>query len=106
MKGEQDVLEKVIITPRGPVIGSLNKRKDGTVSALSMRAIWLDILPVNGLINIHKAGSFKDFRDACQDWPLSSLSMVYACYGMLIRTILGFIASIYFILEIRLKRQG
>ena len=78
VKGAQDVLENVIITPRGPVIGSFNKRKDGTVSALSMRAIWLDILPVDGLINIHKAGSFQDFRNACQDWPLSSLSMVYA----------------------------
>ena len=73
IKGHDDVYERVLETPRGPIVA----RGPGD-EALSLRAIWLDPLPVRGMLRIHKSRSFEQFRAACADWPLSSLSMVYA----------------------------
>lgn len=73
VKGSPDVIERVLETPRGPIVA----RGPGG-EALSLRAIWLDPRPVRGMLDIHRARTFEQFRDACADWPLSSLSMVYA----------------------------
>ena len=73
IKGADDVIERVVITPRGPIVA---EGPDG--EALSLRAIWLDTRPVRGMLTIHKSRSFEEFRSACADWPLSSLNMVYA----------------------------
>ncbi len=73
IKGAPDVTERVLETPRGPIVA-----QGPGGEALSLRAIWLDPLPLRGLLTVHKARSFAQFRDACNDWPLSSLSMVYA----------------------------
>ena len=73
VKGADDVIERVVITPRGPIVA------EGPDSeALSLRAIWLDTPPVRGMLTMHKSRSFEEFRAACADWPLSSLNMVYA----------------------------
>ena len=76
VKGGPDVDEPVLETPRGPIVA----RGPGG-EALSLRSIWLDPLPVRGMLEIHKASDFEQFREACADWPLSSLSMVYADRG-------------------------
>ena len=73
VKGADDVIERVVITPRGPIVA---EGPDG--EALSLRAIWLDTRPVRGMLTMHKSRSFEEFRSACADWPLSSLNMVYA----------------------------
>ena len=73
VKGAPDEIERVLETPRGPIVA----RGPGG-EALSLRAIWLDPLPVRGMLDIHRAETFDQFRGACADWPLSSLSMVYA----------------------------
>ena len=75
VKGGPDVVEEVVVTPRGPVIGAAVG--DG-VGAMSLRATWLDPRPVTGLLGVHRARSFEEFRDLCEEWPLSSLNMVYA----------------------------
>ena len=73
VKGAPDVIERVIVTPRGPIVAEGPDRE-----ALSLRAIWLGVQPVRGMLTVHKSRSFEEFRNACADWPLSSLSMVYA----------------------------
>ena len=73
VKGRDDVTERVVVTPRGPIVA-----EGPGGEALSLRAIWLDTLPVRGMLAIHKSRSFEEFRTNCGDWPLSSLNMVYA----------------------------
>ena len=75
VKGKPDVVEKVVVTPRGPIVGAA---VGGGVGAMSLRATWLDPRPVNGLMGVHRAGSFEEFRTICEAWPLSSLNMLYA----------------------------
>ncbi len=73
VKGQDDVIERVVVTPRGPVVA-----EGPGGEALSLRAIWLDTLPVRGMLAIHRSRTFEEFRANCGDWPLSSLNMVYA----------------------------
>ena len=73
VRGAPDVAERVLVTPRGPIVGAATGS-----SALSLRAKWLDTTPVRGLLTIHRARTFEEFRECCGDWPLSSLNMVYA----------------------------
>ena len=73
VKGAPDVNERVVITPRGPIVA-----EGPGGEALSLRAIWLGIQPVRGMLTVHKSRTFEEFRAACADWPLSSLNMVYA----------------------------
>ncbi len=73
VKGAADVVERVVVTPRGPIVA---EGPDG--EALSLRAVWLGIQPIRGMLTVHKSRSFEEFRAACADWPLSSLNMVYA----------------------------
>ncbi|MFM7150993.1 MAG: penicillin acylase family protein, partial [Gemmataceae bacterium] len=75
VKGSAPVTESVLITPRGPIISpGLHE----TSQALSLRATWLDPLPVTGLFRIHQVGSFEEFRAAFRHWPVAAQNMVYA----------------------------
>lgn len=74
VKGRDDVIERVLITPRGPIVGAL---VGGSVS-MSLRATWLDPRPVEGLLTAHLVRSFEDLRQACRQWPAYSLNVVYA----------------------------
>ena len=75
VKGGPDVVEQVVVTPRGPVIGP---ELDSNGDSLSMRATWLDHRPIEGLLTVHRARSFEEFRRALHQWPLTPLHMVYA----------------------------
>ena len=75
VKGGEDVVEEVVVTPRGPIIGPA---LGGGVGAISIRATWLDPRPVSGLLSVHRAQSFEEFRHAFEEWPYLSLNMVYA----------------------------
>lgn len=75
LKGGEPVEEEVLVTPRGPIIGPA---LEGKVGAISLRATWLDPRPVNGLLQIHRARSFEEFRRAFEQWPALPLNMVYA----------------------------
>ena len=70
-----DVVEEVVVTPRGPIIGPALHPDMGSIS---MRATWLDPRPARGLMDVHKARSFEEFRRTFQEWPLMSLNMLYA----------------------------
>jgi len=75
VKGHRDVVEEVLITPRGPIIGPA---LDGEQGAISMQATWLRPVPVVGLLGVHRARSFDEFRACFRDWPAASLNVAYA----------------------------
>jgi penicillin amidase len=75
VKGARPVTEEVLETPRGPIIGPA---LEGEVGAVSLRAVWLDPLPVQGLLGLHRVRSFEEFRQALALWPSIPLNMVYA----------------------------
>ncbi|MFO0877467.1 MAG: penicillin acylase family protein [Gemmataceae bacterium] len=75
VKGEAAVEERVLITPRGPIISpALTEAPVG----LSLRATWLDRVPVVGLFRIHLVKSFAEFRATLAQWPIATQNMVYA----------------------------
>lgn len=75
VKGGEPVVENVLVTPRGPIIAPPQK---GETKGLSLAAVWLEPRPAAGLLRVHRARSFEDFRRAFAHWPLMSLNMVYA----------------------------
>ena len=75
VKGGADIVEEVLETPRGPIVSPVFSDVTG---ALSMRATWLDALPIQGFLSVHKARSYDEFRSAFEQWPLMSLNITYA----------------------------
>jgi penicillin amidase len=78
VRGAAAVTERVLMTPRGPVV---SPALSGISEALSLRAVWLDPLPLDGLLRLQRVRSFEEFRRAAADWPASSQNMVYADAG-------------------------
>ena len=75
VRGRAEVVEEVLITPRGPII---SPAMEGVAVALSMRAVWLDPLPARGFLDAYRATSFAGFRAAFAEWPLTPQHVVYA----------------------------
>jgi penicillin amidase len=75
VRGGASVTEHVLITPRGPIV---SPTLHDTGEALSLRAVWLDPRPIDGLMRLHRVRSFADFRKAAEQWPAASQNMVYA----------------------------
>lgn len=75
VKGKPDHHEEVMITPRGPIIG----RSPGDKSlGISLKATWLEALPVKGLLGAHRASTCKEFRQLFDEWPHLSINLTYA----------------------------
>ena len=75
VKGGPDVVEEVVVTPRGPVISPV---VPGVTDAVSLRAVWLDPRPLRGFLDAPRARSFDQFRRAFAHWPVLPLNVVYA----------------------------
>ncbi|MDE2939461.1 MAG: penicillin acylase family protein [Chloroflexota bacterium] len=75
VKGSNSVEEEVLVTPHGPII---SPALDGELGALSIRAVWLDPLPVQGFLGTLEATTFEEFRVPFADWPILPLGLVYA----------------------------
>lgn len=75
VKRSTPVVEKVLLTPRGPIVSPALHAGEG---ALSMRATWLDPLPLQGLMSIYRAKSFEQLRQLAVDWPATVQNIVYA----------------------------
>ena len=73
VKGGQTVVEEVLDTPHGPIIGPAFT---GNEAAIAMRAVWLDPLPVRGMLDLKTATSADDVREAYRDWPGLPLNVV------------------------------
>ncbi len=79
VKGGADVVEDVLVTPRGPVVSPLFDEPGAEV--LSLRAVWLDPLPLWGFLGAFRAHSFDEFRRCFEHWPVMPLNVVYADAG-------------------------
>ncbi len=75
VKGAEDLIEAVVITPRGPVLSPLIA---GIPFALSLKAVWLEPLPLEGFLAAVRTKSFDDFRRSFAAWPALPLNLVYA----------------------------
>lgn len=75
VRGGDRVTEQVLITPRGPIV---TPALQGGGEALSMRAVWLDARPLDGLMRLHRVRSFADLHKAAEHWPATSQNIVYA----------------------------
>jgi penicillin G amidase len=78
VKGAEPVVEEVLLTARGPIIGPALA---GDPGAISIRAVWLDAAPLRGLLDVHRSRSFEQFRRCWEKWPALSLNMIYADAG-------------------------
>ena len=75
VKGADAVEEEVLLTPRGPVI---SPAFNGELGAISVRAVWLDALPIGGLLGTLRAKTFEEFRAPFAEWPILPLDIVCA----------------------------
>jgi penicillin amidase len=75
VKGAPDVIEEVLITPRGPIVGPAFP---GEVGAVSLSATWTAARPMRGFYEFHEVASFADFRALYDGAPNMSTSYVYA----------------------------
>ncbi|HEY1861714.1 MAG TPA: penicillin acylase family protein [Gemmataceae bacterium] len=96
VKGAATHEERVLLTPRGPIINALsvagerpkaveppdspNARGEpkSNVRAFSLRATWLDPVPVCGLLGLPQTRNFEQFRRCFAQWPGLSLNLAYA----------------------------
>ncbi|MBA4187651.1 MAG: hypothetical protein C0467_06485 [Planctomycetaceae bacterium] len=75
VKGQPDETMDVVVTPRGLIISPL--APDLSV-ALSIKAVWLEPLPINGYFGAITARSFEEFRHCFNEWPVLPLNVLYA----------------------------
>jgi penicillin amidase len=75
VKGGPAVTERVLITPRGPIV---SPALADTPQALSLRATWLDAAPIEGFFRLGEVRTFAAFRRAFAHWPVSPQNLVYA----------------------------
>ncbi|WP_171472447.1 penicillin acylase family protein [Frigoriglobus tundricola] len=78
VKGQPDVIEDVLVTPRGPILTPVIP---DVSLALSLSAIWLDPRPVIGFLKTPTARSFDEFRNHFAAWPALPLNVLYADAG-------------------------
>ncbi len=75
VKGAPAHHERVLITPRGPVVG---RSPNSDSLAFSIKATWLRASPVEGLLEAHSATTCEEFRQLFSKWPHISLNLAYA----------------------------
>ena len=75
VKGGAPVVEQVLLTPEGPVIGPA---LEGEVGAVSLRATWLEPRPLRGLLDLVQCATAEDFPARLAHFPSSSQNVVFA----------------------------
>jgi penicillin G amidase len=75
VRGAAPVVERVLVTPRGPIISPM---LDGAPAALSLSAVWLRPMPIRGFLACLRARDFDTFRRTFAEWPGPALNVVYA----------------------------
>ena len=68
-------VERVLITPQGPVIGPA---LEGEVGAISLRATWLEPRRMRGLLELARCATAEDFHTRLAYNPPSSFNVVFA----------------------------
>ena len=67
--------ERILVTPRGPIVG---QSASNDSLAISIKATWLQALPVEGLLETHTATTCEEFRQLFTKWPHISLNLAHA----------------------------
>lgn len=75
VRGAADVVEEVLVTPRGPLLTPV---LPDTKLAVSLAAVWLQPRPVDGFLKSATARSFEEFRRPFAHWPALPLNVLYA----------------------------
>jgi penicillin amidase len=75
VKGGAPIVEDVLITKRGPVVGPALARSG---AALSLAATWLAKRPYTGLYRAHTAQSREELSELFREASCSSVNVVYA----------------------------
>jgi penicillin amidase len=75
VRGGEPVTERVLVTPRGPIISPF---LDGAPAALSLAAVWLRPMPIRGFLACVAVRTFDEFRATFEQWPGPALNVVYA----------------------------
>ncbi len=75
VRGRPPVVEEVLVTPRGPIVGPA---LDGEVGAVSLQGTWLRPARSRGVLALHRVRSFAEFRAAFRHWPSLPLNVAYA----------------------------
>ncbi len=75
VKGRATVVERVLETPRGPVVGPA---LDGAHAALSLRATWLEPRRYTGLLRAQHAKSARDVHELFREASASTVCVVCA----------------------------
>lgn len=74
VRGGRPVVERILETPRGPVIGPAMHGE----TAVSLRAAWLAPRPVRGFLDAEAVRSFEALRGHFAEWPCAPLNLVGA----------------------------
>ncbi len=69
------LVDEAVVTPRGPVI---SRPSGGGGPSISLRATWMEPLPIGGLLRAPAARSCAELRAAFGEWPLMPLNVVFA----------------------------
>src|SRR5262245_25871014 len=75
VRAADPVTEDILSPSRGPIINPVLVE---TPEALSLRAVWLDPLPLDGWLSAMRARSFAEFREPFHEWPGFPMNLVYA----------------------------
>lgn len=75
VRGGQATDEGVLVTPRGPIVSPI---LPGAPAAVSMSAVWLQGLPIRGLLTSVEASDYASFREPFAEWPGPALNLAYA----------------------------
>jgi len=75
VKGADDIVEEVLITPRGPLIGAAF---EGCPDGISISGTWLAKRPYNGILGIHRARTPEEAKAFFEAGSASSVNLVYA----------------------------
>ena len=80
VKGEEPVLELVLVTPRGPIISPalIDPPLPGQANALSVSASFLQARPYTGLLGVHRSRSFEQCRELFRAASTSATTVTYA----------------------------
>lgn len=77
VKGKPDVVEEVLLTPSGPVVGPAFAAGP---AAIAMRAMWLEPIPLT-IPRPHRTHSFEELRQGFAQYPVGSMNVAYADSG-------------------------
>ncbi len=73
VKGGESVIEEVLETPHGPIIGPALADNE---AAIALRATWLDPVPGRGMLSLQTVSTPQELSHAYRHWPSLPINIV------------------------------